>query len=540
LEMVIGILAVLKSGGAYLPIDLGYPQERIDYILKDSGSEIILSQRQVMEAGNVALPEDKVCFIDLSEGLYENGPDINLRSQISPKNLAYVLYTSGTTGNPKGVMMDHFSVSIRILYMIDRSNITASDFYLFKTNYVFDVSVSDIFGHLCAGAKLQITRHLFDLNELNGLLYTYRFTSIHVVPSQYDLISPAINSCGMSKVYFSGEAITPDILSKINRNIDILNYYGPTETGEITVSAPSAPEEAHVIGKIFPHSLYYVLDPKGNPKPVGVIGELYIGGAGLSRGYLNSPDLTGERYVKNPFVTASDKSAAEGVMSKEDTRLYKTGDLVRWLPDGNLEYIGRNDDQVKIRGYRIELGEIEHALLQIDGIKQACVLAKEKRTESGRFKYLVGYYVPDNRENAITPTTITNELLRVLPAYMVPAALVSMDLFPLTINGKMDKRALPDPELSSAANEYVEPVTEIEKSICRVWQDVLGTDRVGITDNFFSIGGNSIVAIQVSHRVSKALGYEVKVADVFKYPTICQLLRYHSNKYVKTYVEGEL
>ena len=249
---------------------------------------------------------------------------------------------------------------------------------------------------------------------------------------------------------------------------------------------------------------------------LGSIGELYIGGVGLARGYLNKKDLTAQRFILNPFATKAD-------IENGYTRLYKTGDLVRLLPDGNLEYIGRNDDQVKIRGYRIELGEIEHSINQIQGIKQSCVLARQRETRAGASKYLVGYYVLNADGATISPSMILDQLSRVLPEYMVPMATIEMASFPLTVNGKLDKRALPDPDFGSTES-YVAPITEAEKATCLIWQQVLGVDQISTFDDFFRIGGSSIQAIQVVHRMNIALGWEVKVADIFKFKTINRIL----------------
>jgi len=262
--------------------------------------------------------------------------------------------------------------------------------------------------------------------------------------------------------------------------------------------------------------------------PVGVIGELYIGGAGIARGYLKRPELTMERFITNPFASEYDRA-------KGYTRLYKTGDLVRWLPDGNLVYMGRNDDQVKIRGYRIELGEVEHALLQVSGIRQGCILVKERTTAVGCVKYLVGYYVG---ESSLQESWILEELSRILPEYMVPSTLIALESLPLTQNGKLDKRSLPEPVLGEASADYVAATTEQEELVCGIWQEVLGIERVGITDNFFHIGGNSILAIQVSHRMTRALGRAIRVADVFSAKSIDKLilkLNEENNQLIKTY-----
>ncbi|MBB6131814.1 amino acid adenylation domain-containing protein, partial [Mucilaginibacter lappiensis] len=446
-----------------------------------------------------------------SEAFYRAEDSSAVPSYSGSGDLAYVIYTSGTTGKPKGVMLEHYSLCNRVLYMISYSNITSSDFHLFKTNVIFDVSFGEIFTHLCVGAGLQITRSIFDMDELNGLLLSKKFTSVHLVPSQYELVSTTIKTIHLEKIYFSGEALIPRILSDIDKNVTVYNYYGPTELGEITVFRPLEPSAASVIGKVFPNCRQYVLDANYTPVPVGVSGELYIGGAGLSRGYLNREELTAERFIANPFSTEADKA-------KGYTRLYKTGDLVRWLSDGNLEYLGRNDDQVKIRGYRIELGEVEHALSGVPGIRQSCVVCRERVTEGGTIKYLVGYYVPES--GVLEQEVILSYLSGVLPEYMIPSTLTAVEYFPLTVNGKLDKRALPDADLGTSGEDYVAPETALELTVCKIWEELLGVERIGLTDDFFRIGGNSILAIKVISQVKKRLSADLTIKELFLNTTI--------------------
>jgi len=512
LEMVVGILGVLKAGGAYVPMDPSYPSQRIAYMLEDTGAVLVLTQRSVQEQENLLLPAEKVLYIDLSEALYQQESTCNLLPQSTACDLVYVIYTSGTTGHPKGVMLEQFSVCNRLAHIISYSNIRSTAIHLFKTNYVFDASFFELFTHLSVGATLRLTKSVFDIHELLQLLSSTRISSLHLVPSQYEPLSPAVSSSGLEKIYFSGEALTARILSDIAGRLEVYNYYGPTELGEITVFRPERPEEAGVIGQVFPNSRQYVLDGHGVPVPIGVTGELYIGGDGLARGYLNKPGLTAERFIENPFATEADKA-------KGYSRLYKTGDLVRWLPDGNLEYIGRNDEQVKIRGHRVELSEIEQALTQLEGITQSCVLVKERQVQSGSMKYLVGYYASAADRAAPTPVWIEEQLSKILPDYMVPDALVAMDAFPLTKNGKLDRHALPEPDFRPS-EEYIAPRTAVEAAVCRIWEEVLGVERISIKDNFFRIGGNSMLAITIIARIQKALSVELTVKELFLNTTI--------------------
>jgi acyl-coenzyme A synthetase/AMP-(fatty) acid ligase len=321
----------------------------------------------------------------------------------------------------------------------------------------------------------------------------------------------------LNSLIYAGESCDKKTASLWSHKVKLFNYYGPTEATIYATYKQILSDEVELIGAPIQNTRVYVLDPHMVPVPIGVIGELYIGGAGLARGYLNNKALTEERFIPNLFASRDDET-------KGYTRLYKTGDLVRWLADGNLEYIGRNDEQVKIRGYRIELAEIEHALTNIPGIKQSCVLAKERKTGSGMSRYLAGYYLLDNDNQDLTQTIILDKLSRILPDYMVPTALLEVKFFPLTINGKLDKKALPDPDFNSSEH-YLAPTNEIEVTLCGIWQDVLGLEKVGITDDFFRIGGNSILAIQVSHRMSKVLDRDIKVADIFKSKNIHIILK---------------
>ncbi|WKL50106.1 amino acid adenylation domain-containing protein [Flavobacterium pectinovorum] len=519
LEMVIGILAVLKSGGAYVPIDPEYPQDRIDYILEDTGAVLVLSQKHLLNKEDLQLPKDKVITIDLGGSIYDGQDISNLPQHSGAKNLAYVIYTSGTTGRPKGVMIEHAGVVNLIMDLLDKYGIVSSERFILFANYVFDASVEQIFLAILSGSRLFLVENKFIMNT--GIFVDFisnnRITHLHSTPSYLITIDPSKLNL-LKRLVFGAEYLKKDLFVKFKRYIPVvINKYGPTET---TVTSLISFNSNLLNKASIQNTRAYALDTNNQPVPVGVIGELHIGGAGLARGYLNRDDLTSERFIGNPFATDADKS-------KGYDRLYKTGDLVRWLVDGNLEYIGRNDDQVKIRGYRIELGEIEHALSSIAGISQSSVLVRERETSGGIIKSLVGYYVAEEGDSNLDQGMILEQLSAVLPEYMIPGVLIAMDSFPLTINGKLDKRSLPDPDFSVAAEDYQAPSTAMEILVCGIWQEVLGLERVGVTDNFFRIGGNSILAIQVSHRMSSALGCYIKIADIFKYKTILDLLAHN-------------
>ena len=524
LEMVLGMLAVLKAGGAYVPIDPRYPQERIDYLLQDTRAEIILSQRQLSDAAQTKLPQDKIIHIDLAEELYTTTIKSNLVPQSTAGNLAYVIYTSGTSGKPKGVMVEHDSA---VYYLLCFKNIIQRDHLnVFAVlNYCFDASLPTLLSGAVGNATTHIAANNIFLSQgIEQYIQENKIDTIRLTPSMLESLDLSGVQQELS-IVMGGEKISFQCVNAViaNQHIRLYNQYGPTEaTVGTTVYRICEKMNQQLIGKPYPGKRVFVLDQFNQPVPAGVVGELYIGGAGLSRGYLNRADLTTERFVANPFATEADKA-------KSYTRLYKTGDLVRWLPDGNLEYIGRNDEQVKVRGYRIELGEIEHALLQVKGIRAACVMAKQRKTEAGTSSYLVAYYVSDNTIATLNAITIKEKLAELLPDYMVPGAFIELEFFPLTANGKLDKRALPDPELSSSLAEYVAPTNEIEATICKVWKALLGLEKIGITDDFFRIGGDSILSIQVAGRLRQA-GYSCQVKDVFEYKTIARLAEHLSQK----------
>lgn len=526
LEMMIGILAVLKAGGAYVPIEPHYPKERIEHILNDTKTELILTQKQIIE-NDIELPQEKILYIELTENIYEEEATENLLLYNQPTDLAYVIYTSGTTGKPKGVMLEHRGIVNRIEWMQTMYPLDETDVVLQKTPYVFDVSVWEILWANWYGAKIVLAKpegHK-DSEYLHRLIEEQSVTTLHFVPSMLEAYNHFLTEYQLKlpltikQMFSSGEALHKNVIqqtyhhSVLNPLFKLHNLYGPTEASVDVTFFETNPDKNVCIGKPIQNTQVYILDSQKNPVPVGVIGELYLGGIGLSRGYLNLPDLTAERFVSNPFVTTAD-------IEKGYTRLYKTGDLVKRLYDGNIEYIGRNDDQIKIRGYRIELGEIESALLQIAGIQQCCALVKERKTASGEIKYIVGYYVSDNKE--LSTTIILSRLAKLLPEYMVPSALIAMDSLPTTINGKLDKKSLPDPTFK-LTEEHIAPTTEIEKKLCAIWQEVLELENISVTDDFFQIGGNSILAIRLVSLINLKLNAQIAVKDIFQYKTISHL-----------------
>jgi amino acid adenylation domain-containing protein/non-ribosomal peptide synthase protein (TIGR01720 family) len=540
LEMVVSILAVLKAGAAYVPIDPTYPQERVNYMLEDTDAQLILCQRELLQKYRLKLPEDKVRHIGLEEEIYSKTSTHRLPRYSTSKDLAYVLYTSGTTGTPKGAMLEHAGIVNRLMWMQSMYPLTTSDVVLQKTPYVFDVSVWELLWANWYGATILLARPdgQKDHEYLHKIVNNHNVTTLHFVPNMLDAYNHYLHSekrsfgKSVSQVFCSGEALHKKTVEHAYQNADsdafrLHNLYGPTEASiDVTYYETSVTSDV-TIGSPIHNTRVYILDSLQHPVPIGVPGELYIGGAGLARGYLNKPELTTERFIANPFASEDDKA-------KGYTRLYRTGDLVKWLPDGNIEYIGRNDEQVKIRGFRVELSEIEQALSQVTGIKQSCVIARERKGENSG-KYLVGYYVKDAHAQA-TAASIQQELSQVLPDYMVPTAFVEMKEFPVSVNGKLDKKALPDVQLSDET--YVAPTTETEEMLCRIWQQVLGIERVGVTDNFFRIGGDSILSIQVCSRIRQG-GLSCQVKDIFECKTIRRLAEHISRKSTQVTIQSE-
>ncbi|GAA3623460.1 amino acid adenylation domain-containing protein [Flavivirga jejuensis] len=544
LEMIIGIMAVLKSGGAYVPLDPLSPQSKINYILEDTQVELVLTQKHLNTDGYSQLPQETIVYIDLSQELYVDEDKSNLPNHSKAVNLAYTLFTSGTTGKPKGVSIKHSAVSNLINFHNKRyAALSANLQVALVSSYNFDFSIQQLFNTILFGHTLHVLSRDCILNpsQFNDYLITNEIEVFEMTPTSFSYLILPFNNYEYSKlklINIGGESLSSSIISdflakNIPADISIINTYGPTE---FTVDATSyeidcnldsfVNHESVFIGKPIDNSRAYILDGSLNPVPVGVVGELYLGGAGLAEGYLNLPELTNSSFVKNPFATHKDLMLGY-------KQLYKTGDLVRWMSDGNIEYIGRNDFQVKIRGYRIELGEIENTLISIEEISQACVLAKEKNGN----EYLVAYYIV---ESAITEEKILNRLIELLPDYMVPSLLVQLEQFPLTINGKLDRKQLPDPEFTST-DPYLAPTSDMEIALCRVWQNVLDIDTIGICDNFFRIGGNSILAIKLSHQINKALDTATVVADIFNYKTVQQLSNYILSLVVEEeYIEIEL
>ncbi|HKV12008.1 MAG TPA: amino acid adenylation domain-containing protein, partial [Thermoanaerobaculia bacterium] len=523
-EMVVGLLAVLEAGGAYLPLDPDYPQDRLAFMLADSAVPVVLAQERLLDR----LPEHGARVV-LLDDVAAPGPEVGpIASGVRPENLAYVIYTSGSTGRPKGTMNTHRGIVNRLLWMQEEYGLTAGDRVLQKTPFSFDVSVWEFFWPLLTGARLVMAKpggHQ-DPGYLVRTIQEEEITTLHFVPSmlQVFLEAPGVEQCpSLQRVMCSGEALPLELTRRFFARlpqVSLHNLYGPTEAAVDVTYWPCDPQEKRgvvPIGRPVANTEIHLLDPYGNPVPVGVPGELLIGGVQLGRGYLARPDLTAERFVP-----------AEG-----GARLYRTGDLARYLPDGAIDFLGRIDHQVKVRGLRIELGEIESALARHPAVREAVVLARSGGSGALGGVNLVAYVTPKQVETAPDLAQLRQILSRNLPEYMLPSALVVLDAMPLTASGKVDRKALPEPERSTVSQERVAPRTDLERLLARLWSETLSVEpeSIGIHDSFFEIGGNSITGAIFINRLQQELGEIVHVVTIFDSPTIEKLAAFLEAEY---------
>ncbi|MEV4245060.1 amino acid adenylation domain-containing protein [Streptosporangium canum] len=522
-ELVVALLGVLKSGAAYLPLDPEYPADRLAFMINDAGAPVVLTQGHL----RATVPTTDATILDLDEsGEWAGRSTADPRPPVTSGNAAYVIYTSGSTGRPKGVPNTHRGIVNRLQWMQRTYRLGDDDVVLQKTPAGFDVSVWEFFWPLLTGARLVLAKpggHK-DAAYLRDLLISENVTTAHFVPSMLAVFladdERAAGDCtGLRRVICSGEELpvaTAATFTAVLPGCELHNLYGPTEAAIDVTSWHCTPEAVAgavtlPIGAPIANMRLYVLDRHGNPTPVGVPGELHIGGVGVARGYHRRPALTAERFVPDPF--GGDLGA----------RLYRTGDLARWRRDGNLEFLGRIDHQVKLRGLRIELGEIETALRDREDVTEAVVVVRE---DTPGDKRLVAYLTTP-AETDVDVTELRLALKQGLPDYMVPTAFVTLDTLPLSPNGKLDRKALPAPQATrDATAELVEPDTPTERMLAEIWTEVLGLEQIGVHDDFFDSGGHSLLATQVVARIRKASdgsGRPVGVMDLFQNRTIREL-----------------
>jgi amino acid adenylation domain-containing protein len=516
-EMVVGLLAILKAGGAYVPMDPGYPQERLAYMLQDSAPAALLTLAHLKDTLPPRANSLLVAALDAGAPPWIHMPDSNPgRAGLRADHLAYVIYTSGSTGVPKGVMIEHRHL-YNYLYW-------AWHFYTPTTGAAvsssisFDATVTSIFTPLLCGGALRIVPEGREIDGLGQMLCDDRSAGlVKITPAHLDAVGCIMSAGGKqpsaSLLVVGGDALGPATVrlwQQLQPDVRIVNEYGPTEAvvGCVVHEVPAdfASITTTPIGRPIANTQIYILDARGVPTPIGVGGELYIGGAGVARGYLNRPDLTAERFVADPF------SAEPGA------RMYKTGDLGRWTADGIIEYLGRNDFQVKIRGFRIELGEIEARLAECEGVGEVNVSARE---DSPGDKRLVAYYTAGAN---IRPEALRAHLLASLPEYMVPAAYVRLDLMPLTHNGKLDRKALPAPDSSAYVQDaYEASAGPVEEKLARIWATLLGPQRISRNASFFDLGGHSLLAARMLTLIEAEFGHSLNLTTLFKAPSIASL-----------------
>jgi len=520
-EMVEALLGVWKAGGAYLPIDPEYPAERLQFMLKDSKPRILLTQRHLR--GMIEAVDGAVPVLELGEDpAWRECPDENLSQHVTgvrPEHLAYVIYTSGTSGQPKGVMNEHCGLVNRLVWMQSAYSLTKCDTVLQKTPFSFDVSVWEFFWPLLYGARLIIAkpRGHRDPAYLLDCIRSNNVTTAHYVPSMLHVFLETLESEALTdlrQVFCSGEALPATLAQRFHTLLPhtaLHNLYGPTEaaidvtawTCTLACSRTTIP-----IGRPIANTQIYILDNSMQPTPIGVAGEIYIGGVQVARGYLNRPELTAQRFLSGALP--DDRTA----------RIYKTGDLGRWLADGNIEFLGRNDSQVKLRGFRIELEEIEARLAKFNGIREA--VAVVRGPAAGDKRLLAYYTTTDGRE--ISADELRTFLARKLPEYMVPTSYVWLESMLVSHNGKLDRNALPEPEVQSHPNrDFEAPEGEIEEHLARIWCDLLRVQRIGRHDSFFAIGGHSLLAARSVLRIRQQYDINLEVREIFEFPTLSLL-----------------
>jgi len=512
-DLTVALLAILKADGAYLSLDPEYPKERLRHMLRDTRAPVLLTQEHMV----AELPDNDalvVCVDSDAEAIGKES-DQNPDGGGSAEQLAYVIYTSGSTGLPKGTLIPHRAV-VRLVRNTNYANFDADEVFLQFATVSFDASTLELWASLLNGARLVLfpTRRT-SLEELGQVIQEHGVTTLWLTAGLFhQMIEQHVQGLqGVRQLIAGGDVLSVSHVKQALNQIEgcrVINGYGPTENTTFTCCHPMTDPEALgqtvPIGRPIANTTVFILDGQLRPVPIGVIGDLYAGGDGLARGYLNQPELTAERFIENPFA------------ANPGERLYQVGDRARYLADGTIEFFGRVDSQVKLRGYRIELAEIETVLNEHEAIRDVVVAARE---DTPGDKRLVAYWIAAN-EAAPEPSTLREYLANKLPDYMVPAAFVALEEFPLTANGKVDRKALPAPELdrSQSGETYTPPGSELEKTLAEIWQSVLKVDEVGTRDNFFDLGGHSLSLIRVHGAIQKHLDRQIPMVEMFRFPTV--------------------
>ncbi|WP_010248522.1 non-ribosomal peptide synthetase [Acetivibrio cellulolyticus] len=510
IEMIIGIMGILKAGGAYLPIAADYPEDRIKYMLSDSSIKVLLTQKSLIKD-----LESDIEVIDLEDEEIFRGEATNLEPVTTASDLMYIIYTSGSTGKPKGVMIEHRSVVNFATWRIKAYGYTMDDVTLQMLSYSFDGFGANLFPTLVSGGRVVITANEFGMDPqyINTIIRQHKVTNMSIVPSMYSAILEYSGKDDLDTLRFvvlAGEKCDRQIIEESqarNPHIELINEYGPTENSITTTALIGIkPDNTSIIGTAISNNKLFIMDNYSGYKriqPIGVWGELCISGDGLARGYLNQPEQTSQKFIPNPYI--------------EGAKMYCTGDMARWMPDGTLEFFGRIDQQVKIRGFRIELGEIEEALLKHEKITEAVVIARN----DNNVQNLCAYFISDVEFGI---GELKEYLSAKLPYYMIPAYFVRIEKLPLTPNGKVDLKALPEPMNSlDEGTLYEAPVNDIEETISKIWEEVLVLNKVGTNSNFFDLGGNSMSLIKVHSNLDKIYPGILKITDLFSNPTVKKL-----------------
>jgi amino acid adenylation domain-containing protein len=511
--MVVGLLGILKAGGAYLPLDPGYPADRLAYMVADAQVPVLVTQAGLIN--QLPAHDGRVVCLDADWAAIAKEVTQPPTNGGSAENLAYAIYTSGSTGRPKGVMVSHRNVVNLLAAMAEQPGLSRNDVLLAVTPISFDIAGLEVFLPLVAGARLAlVSRDIAqDGARLRLSLEAVGATVLQATPASWRMLFDAGWQGGKVKALCGGEALPKDLARTLAATTAAAwNLYGPTETTIWSTAYHLTPDACISIGRPISNTRTHVLDDNIEVAPIGVAGELYIGGEGVARGYLGRPGLTAERFVPSPFGCGK--------------RLYRTGDRVRYLADGNMEFLGRRDNQVKVRGFRVEPREVEAALMQYAGVRQGVVVAREDAPGETR---LVGYVV-GAANTAIDAGAIRDHLREFVPDYMVPSAFVVLEALPLTPNGKLDRRALPAPEGRREAAGYVAPRTSLEEALATVWAEVLKLDRVGVHDNFFELGGHSLLAMKVCVQSRSILARSIDVSTLFSRPTIAGISEWLEQK----------